>query len=76
MSEQHTFVALYSGKTVQTATLIAASADRHLVRLAAKQMLREAAGTVHDDPLTRPIANGRKQSLQRIAEPEEEGGRT
>lgn len=67
-----TFLALYRGPDVERATVIAVTADPHLVRKFATAVLqaentrltRPAAGT--GDPVEEAVAEGRREALELV----------
>ncbi len=64
-----TFLALYRGKTVGGARIVAVSADPALVAYVAGKILDgdpAKDGDVHDDPAIDAMAQGRRQALSII----------
>jgi hypothetical protein len=59
------FVALYRGKTIATAKLVATSADPTLVADVAARVLA-ARDRVEDDPVLGPLERGRRVALRVI----------
>ena len=66
----HAFVAIYSGETVSSAVLVAASAEQDLVHLVTDRILNsnQYSDSLDDcpDPVQRALNVGRKQALRRI----------
>lgn len=63
------FVALYRGRTIGDATIIAASADDSLVSLVASRLLRDTNtdSKDHSDPVVSALDCGRRRALRLIA---------
>jgi hypothetical protein len=63
-----TFAALYRGRTVGAARLVAVSCDPLLVGSVASQLLRDRADHSSDDrdPVLGPLAHGRRAALRVI----------
>jgi hypothetical protein len=57
-----TFVALYRGKTIATAQLVAVSADAKLAAYVASQLLGE--DDMSDDPVLEKVRRGRRAALR------------
>ena len=60
-----TFVALYRGQTVNSAQMVAVSADAELVTFVAEKLLEEKSvnQTKETDPITQAIEQGRCRAL-------------
>jgi len=69
MSDTYAFVAIYTGDTIATARLIAASADPSLVQYVATRLLDH--GSESDDPATAAVDLGRRNALRLIVEQED-----
>ena len=68
------FVAIYRGKTPQSAELVAVSSDRHLTSLVSEQMLAvDAAPSAPRDAVVSSIRKGRRQALELLVK-ESSGG--
>ena len=65
-SKRHCFVALYSGRSIGEACILAASADPELVALLADRMLTGIDTRHTSDPLQKLVQDGRRRALQRI----------
>ena len=61
------FIALYRGETINSAKIIAVSADADLVADFATRMLHRQEET-ESDPIVRSVDAGRQQALRLIAE--------
>lgn len=59
-----TFLALYRGKTIGEAHLVATSADPALVNVVSAQLL--ARGKTHEDPVLAELEHGRRAALHLI----------
>jgi hypothetical protein len=68
------FLAIYRGKSISTARIIAVSADPILVREVAAILLEEPA-PADPDPVTRAVALGRRHGLRLIAREGAHGAR-
>ncbi len=63
------FVAIYRGKTIATAKMIAASPDPAIVAGVASQLLDQSHSTSEQgDPTLTALADGRRKALAIIAE--------
>jgi hypothetical protein len=60
-----TFLALYRGKTVSDARMVAVSADQDLVTFVATRLL-EAPTADEDDPVVAQVEHGRRAALRLI----------
>ena len=63
MSDVNLFVVLYTGNTVNSARVVAASTDSHLVQHAAEVMLASQRQDVSADELAEAIRQGRVAAL-------------
>ena len=61
-----TFLALYRGKTISEARVIAVSADPELVALIVTALVKEPESPETDDPVTTTLAHGRRAALRLI----------
>ena len=61
-----TFVAIYRGETIDSARLIALSADPELIADVTARILQEHPGK-HPDPIVACVEKGRKAALHLIA---------
>lgn len=70
-----TFVALYRGKSVSKAQLIAVSVDHRLCQQVAEGILTEnQSEALNGDAVAGAVLQGRREALRRIAGHGEEGG--
>ena len=70
MDQSHTFIAIYSGYTISTARLVAASSDPDLVSHVAEALLKAPSmsqETAPIDPVATALENGQRQALTIIA---------
>ncbi len=65
-----TFIALYHGQTVNSARILAVSADPHLVAGVANELLLnglpETSGTPNSDPIENALWEGRQKALRLV----------
>lgn len=69
MSNPHTFVAIYSGDTISSAKIVAASSDPDLVSKVADVLLKEKRSAIQapeGDSISTALNNGRFRALQII----------
>lgn len=65
-----TFIAVYRGKTIADARLISASSDPGIVSEVVARLLSDEQREIEraSDPVLRPLAEGRRDSLRLIVE--------
>lgn len=62
------YLALYRGKSVATADLVAVSTDPKLIAYASKHLLRDRRTVETEDPAIGALAAGRRRALKLVHE--------
>jgi hypothetical protein len=62
-----TFIALYRGRSIRTATLVAVSLDARVARMVADHLLHDAVES-SGDPILNALAQGEARALRCIAQ--------